>query len=79
MVMLDAFSKGDVYIDFPYEDAKFRWESATEKVYRRWYGQKEIEIHHSSDIFNQAISAGKANQPRGVLPRLERNWRQPIL
>lgn len=38
MVMMDAFLKGDVYIDFPYEKAKFRFEKDTLKVYQRWYG-----------------------------------------
>ena len=55
----DDFNNRDIYIDYPYEDAKFRWEHATKKVYRRFYGQKEIEIPHSSDLYHQGISAGK--------------------
>jgi len=55
---LDAFIKGDVYIDFPSEDAKFRFEHATRKVYRRFYGKPEDEISPSSDLYNQAICAG---------------------
>jgi hypothetical protein len=53
------FRTRDIYIDYPYEDAKFRFERDTGKVYRRWYGKGEVEIPHSSDLFNQAISAGK--------------------
>ena len=59
MVRLDAFMKGDVYIDYAYEDAKFRFEHATRKVFRRFYGLSETEISPRSDLYNQAISAGK--------------------
>ncbi len=38
MVMMDAFLTGEVYIDFPYEEAKIRFEKDTLKVYQRWYG-----------------------------------------
>ncbi len=61
MIMLTSedFREGDIYIDYPYEDAKFRWDKKTKKVYRRFYGKKETEIPHSSDLFNKAISAGE--------------------
>ena len=58
MVMMDAFLEGDVYIDFPYEKAKFRFEKDTRKVYRRFYGESEDEIPHSSNLYNEAICAG---------------------
>ena len=50
MVLMDAFIKGDVYIDFPYENAKFRFEKETRRVYRRFYGKPEVEIPHSSKL-----------------------------
>ena len=53
------FRTRDIYINYPFEDAKFRWDKDTEKVYRRFYGKEEVEIPHSSDLFNQAISAGR--------------------
>lgn len=53
------FRTRDIYIDYPFEHAKFRWERDTEKVYRRFYGKREVEIPHTSDLFNEAISAGK--------------------
>jgi len=59
MVAMDAFLAGDVYIDYPYEDAKFRYEKKTGKVYRRFYGKEEVEIPASSALYNEAISAGK--------------------
>jgi hypothetical protein len=36
---LDAFAAGDVYIDDPVEEIKFRYEHATGKVYARQYGR----------------------------------------
>jgi hypothetical protein len=59
MEIMDAFLKGDVYIDFPYERAKFRYEKDTGKVYRRFYGETEDEIPPSSNLYNQAICEGK--------------------
>ena len=57
-VTTEAFGEGDVYIDYPFEDAKFRFEKATNKVYQRWYGGTEVEIPHSSELFNEGISGG---------------------
>jgi len=54
-----AFRTGNIYLDYPYEDAKFRWEKQTGKVYRRFYGKREVIIDHTSDLFNEAISAGE--------------------
>lgn len=59
MVAMEAFLAGDVYIDYPYEDAKFRYEKATGKVFRRFYGKPEVEIDSSSKLYNEAISGGK--------------------
>jgi hypothetical protein len=58
MVMLDVFQRGDVYIDFPYESVKFRFEKKTRKVFGRFYGQAEAEIDRSSALYHDAISAG---------------------
>lgn len=55
----EAFLRGDVYLDYPFEDVKFRWEKQTRKVYRRFYGQPEIQISHTSHLYHDAISAGK--------------------
>lgn len=61
MIMLTSedFRKRDIYIDDPYDHAKFRWEKETDKVYRRFYGKREVEIDHTSDHFNEAISSGR--------------------
>ena len=60
MVLRDVFMKGgDVYIDYPYEDVKFRFEKATGKVYQRWCGGTEMKIPHDSELFHEGISSGK--------------------
>jgi hypothetical protein len=59
LIIMDAFVRGDVYINFPYEGAKFRYEKESGKVYRRFYGEKEIEIPPNSELYNEAISAGE--------------------
>ena len=58
-VKLDAFKTGDVYIDYAFEDAKFRYDKQTGKVYRRFYGQTEVEIRPDSDLYNQGILSGR--------------------
>ena len=58
-VPLGKLQQGDVYIDYMFEDAKFRYEKQTEKVYRRFYGETEVEIRPDSDIYNQAILSGR--------------------
>ena len=58
-MLMDAFIKGDVYIDYPFEQAKFRYEKESGRVYRRFYGQPEEEILPSSSLYNDAICTGK--------------------
>jgi hypothetical protein len=59
VVPLETFKKGDVYIDYAFEDAKFRYDKRTGQVFRRFYGQREVEIRPNSDIYNQAILSGR--------------------
>jgi hypothetical protein len=58
-ISFDSFKVGDVYIDYPFENAKFRFEKQTNKVYRRFYGESEDEIRWDSDLYNQAILSGR--------------------
>ncbi len=58
-VPFDAFKIGDVYIDYPFENAKFRYEKQTNRVYRRFYGEAEDEIRWDSDLYKQAILSGR--------------------
>lgn len=58
-VTTKAFIEGDVYIDYPYEDVKFRYDKKTQKVFRRWYGEsEEMEVPYDSHLYNDAHSAG---------------------
>ena len=36
MTILDAIIAGDVCIDYPYEEVKFRWVKAERRVFRRF-------------------------------------------
>jgi len=58
-MLMDAFIKGDVYLDYPFEQAKFRYEKESGRVYRRFYGQPEDEILPGSSLYNDAIRTGK--------------------
>jgi hypothetical protein len=47
-----------VYIDFPLEDVRFRFDKG--KAYRKFYGEmKETEVGQSNDLFRQAVLAGQ--------------------
>ncbi len=59
-IPLEAFREGrDVYIDYPFEDAMFRYEYQTHRVFRKFYGEPEVEIDRTSNLFHEAISAGQ--------------------
>jgi hypothetical protein len=58
MVSLDLFQQGDVYLDYPFEDMKFRYNKATSQVFVRSSGGPEVEIDHSDAFFKEAISSG---------------------
>ena len=61
MIMLKSkdFRERDIYIDFPFESAKFRWDKDARKVYRRFYGEAEMEIPHDSKLWTEAVIAGR--------------------
>jgi hypothetical protein len=46
-----------VYINYPFEDVAFRWQSDG-TVYRKFYGQEEIRIPSDSNLFHDAIGGG---------------------
>ena len=59
-MLLDVFREGrDVYIDYPFEDVMFRWQCQTSKVFRKFYGEAEVEIDPTSKLFHEAISTGQ--------------------
>lgn len=58
MVALASFQNGDVYIDYPFESVMFRFDRASERYFRRFYGENEQEIDHSNGLLRDAIAAG---------------------
>ena len=59
MVSLDLFQQGDVYLGYPFEDMRFRFNKATGQVFSRYLDRPEVEVPHSDRLFNDAICSGK--------------------
>lgn len=57
--VLELFQRGDVYLAYPFEDMRFRYEKSTDRIFSRYLNDKEVEVPHSDRLFNDAISAGK--------------------
>ena len=55
---MKAFREGDVYIDYPFDDAKFRYEHATSKVFCRFTGRDEVVVGFENDLFRDAMRSG---------------------
>jgi hypothetical protein len=59
-IPMSSFRAGNVYIDFPYEEVLFRFEKATGKVFRKFYGEPtEEEVAPDSNLYAEACIAGK--------------------
>jgi hypothetical protein len=58
VVPMTAFQHGDVYIDYPFEDAKFRYEHATSRVFGRFNNGEELEVGYTDDLFRDAMRSG---------------------
>ena len=63
MVKLELLRLGDVYLDYAFEDRKFRFDKASNKVFVRCYGKQEVEIDQGDAHFNEAIQAGNVISP----------------
>ena len=59
MTVLDLFQRGDVHLDYRFEDMKFRFQKSTGQVFARYNGRPEVEVPQSSRLFNEAISVAK--------------------
>ena len=58
-MLMDAFIEGDVYIDYAFEQVKFRWDKKLEKVYCRRKGEPEEECDPTWSLYKDAIRTGK--------------------
>ncbi len=53
------FTTQDVFIDYPFESVKFRWDHRQRRVYRKFYGDaEETEVPYNSTLFNEALASG---------------------
>ena len=53
------FDVEDVFVDYPFEDVKFRWDHKTKKIFRKFYGQTaETEVDYKNGLFNEALRHG---------------------
>jgi hypothetical protein len=54
-----AFRAGDLYIEYRFESVLFRYEHATERFYRRFYGDSgERRVPHDNGLLNDGILSG---------------------
>lgn len=61
-ISLDAFHNGsDAHIDYDFEEVMFRWEAATGKVFRKFYGAEEepLPIDHTNRLYHEALDLGE--------------------
>lgn len=56
----EKFAKGDVYIGYPFEEVKFRWDFKQEKTYLKFYGEQEdpVPVPHDNRLCNDALMWG---------------------
>lgn len=55
----EAFTKGDVYIDFPQEEMLFRFDKASGRVFRRFAGEAaEDEVPRTMELYGEARRYG---------------------
>jgi hypothetical protein len=53
------FTTEDVFVDYSFEDVKFRWDHAERKVYRKFYKQAdETEVSYQNKLYNEALRFG---------------------
>ncbi|CAM3997190.1 GTP pyrophosphokinase [Vibrio aerogenes CECT 7868] len=50
----------DIFIDYPFEDVMYRWDSKNKKVHVKFYGKEESknEVSHDNRLFNDALLFG---------------------
>jgi nucleoid-associated protein YejK len=55
----DQFRDRDIYLDYDCEDVMFRYESATRRFYRKFYGNsKEDDVPYDNRLLNDAMRFG---------------------
>ena len=56
-----AFVDKDVFIDYSFEEVKFRWDHKEKKIYVRFYGKEESPnpVPYDNRLFNEALLSGE--------------------
>jgi hypothetical protein len=58
-VAIERFQQGDVFIDYDFEDVLFRFDAASRRYFRKFYGEpSEHEVPHDNRLLNDAIRFG---------------------
>lgn len=54
------FAAGDVFVDYPFEEVRFRWDCREGNIYRKFYGKQEDPnpVSHDNRLFNDALRFG---------------------
>lgn len=73
-IVSSRFTEGDVYVDYAFEEVLFRWEAASRRTFRKFYGQTaEQEVAFSNNLFAEALQYGeevdRATYVEGKPPR----------
>ena len=71
----DTFAARDVYLDYEFEQVMFRWERATNRAYRKFYGKAEDPepVPGSNWLWCETLLSGDEISPEAYLagkPRL---------
>ena len=57
----EEFSKRDIYVNYSFEDAMFRWDHEEEIIYVKFYNKNESlePVPHDNRLFNDALLYGE--------------------
>jgi hypothetical protein len=56
----EQFRDRDIYIDYDFEEVLFRYECATRRFFRKFYGKPdEDEVPHDNRLLNDAMRFGE--------------------
>ncbi len=54
------FAESDVYVDYPFESVRYRWDHLSEKVFVKFYGKSEHDetVPTNNRLFTDALLSG---------------------
>jgi hypothetical protein len=56
----ERFAKGDLFIDYPFEDVMYRWDHLQKSIFVKFYGEPESPhaVPHDNRLFTDALLYG---------------------